>query len=294
MLYLILAILSSTLISVGMRIGKKYSHNQMGMFTVNYLLCILLSCAYMERKPMETDGAGLWMMVILGLITGILYLAGFLFLNWNIRNNGVVLSATFSKLGVLIPTLMAIIVFRETPQWTQILGILLSLAAIVILHFDSESATSAEAAANTNASTQKSRNYKKLFLFFLLIQTGLNDSMSNIFEQLGDPVTKNGYLLITFGTAFLLALLCAIFGRQKVTKYDILFGLLVGLPNYYSARFLLLSLGQLSAVIVFPMYSVATIICITAAGVVMFREKISKKKWIALAVIVAALCLLNL
>ena len=130
-------------------------------------------------------------------------------------------------------------------------------------------------------------------LLGLLLLSGTTDSMANIFEQLGASDAKDVYLLMTFLTAFLIALVMMLSKKVKVTKKDISYGILIGVPNYYSARFLLLSLGNISAVLVYPIYSVATIIVITMAGMILFREQISRKKAVALVLILMALGLLN-
>ena len=49
----------------------------------------------------------------------------------------------------------------------------------------------------------------------------------------------------------------------------------------------------MDAVLVYPMYSIGTIIAVTLVGVLFFKEKLSKKKVIALGMIGIALCLLN-
>lgn len=152
------------------------------MFMANYGACIALSMAFMEGSVGETMSNGNGNILVLGCITGILYLGGFVMLKYNIRHNGLVLASTFMKLGVLIPTVMAVVVF----------------------------------------------------------------------------------------------------------------GLLIGVPNYFSARFLLLALGSVDAVIAYPVYSVATLIAITLIGLLCFHEKLNRKKTAALLMIVAALCLLNL
>ena len=51
---------------------------------------------------------------------------------------------------------------------------------------------------------------------------------------------------------------------------------------------------DINAVIVYPTYSVATLLVITLVGVVFFREKLGKRQYIALGIILAALALLNL
>ena len=73
-----------------------------------------------------------------------------------------------------------------------------------------------------------------------------------------------------------------------------MFGLLVGIPNYFSAKFLLGALETLPAVIVYPVYSVGSILVVTLAGVLLFRERLEKHQWVALGVILAALVLLNI
>jgi len=277
MFYLILAILSSAMVSITMRASEKYITNKMAMFMSNYAICIALSAAFMDWKNVSA-GLGVSALV-LGVISGILYLVSFIFLQNNMQHNGIVLSSTFMKLGVLIPTVMAVVVFHEVPSWTQILGIGISILAIIMIHFEKEA-------------LQESN--KKIWLLLLLVLSGFTDSMANIYEQVGKPEGKDGYLLITFFVAFLLATVFAFGEKNKITRKDLLFGMLIGIPNYFSARFLLLALGSVDAVLGYPRYSVATIIVITLVGLLAFHEQISRKKAFALAMIVVAVWLLNM
>ena len=76
--------------------------------------------------------------------------------------------------------------------------------------------------------------------------------------------------------------------------WEVLFGLLIGIPNFFSAKFLLGALKDIAAVIVYPVYSVATILVVTVTGVLAFREKLEKRQWMALGMILVALALLNM
>ena len=279
MFYLVLAILSSTLISIFMRISEKYLKNQMAMFMANYAVCMLLSILFMTGERSALQGQSMKIAVVLGILSGVLYLGNFMLLQYNMKHNGIVLSSTFMKLGVLIPTVMAIVLFREVPGAMQILGIVLALAAIIMIHFEKGAV---------------SEGNKKFWLLVLLLGSGITDSMANIYEQFGTPERKNDYLLLTFLTAFLIALIFAVCNKRKISGKDILFGILIGIPNYFSARFLLLALGEVEAVIVYPTYSIGTLIAISLAGVIGFHENLSRKKLCALGLIVVALGLLNL
>lgn len=289
MIYLILAIASSSLISIFMRLSENHIKNEMGMFMASYALCAALAVGFMDKSaPQLLLGThDQHLTVILGIITGAFFLGGFLFLKYNMKYNGIVLSSTFMKLGVLIPTIMAIVVFGEVPSVLQIVGIAIAIVAIIIINFEKEP-------HGSNSIGESKNGNKKILLLVLLLLGGLGDSMSNIFEKLGPDSGKDGFLLLTFFTAFVITVAIVVLGKKKLCKADILFGLLVGVPNYFSARFLLASLGSLEAVIVYPTYSVGTMVVVTIVGVIAFREKISKQKGLALGLIAVAIALLNM
>lgn len=279
MLYLILAIISSVLISVCMRASEKHITNQMGMFAANYAICSVLSMIYMEWKSIGSIEMNVTPIFLMGGISGILYLVNFVFLKYNMQKNGIVLSSTFMKLGVLIPTIMAVVVFGETPRALQVLGIVIAIVAIVVFNFRKDA---------MNDGTQK------YLLLLLLLLSGFTDSMAKIYEQFGDVKGSDIYLLVTFFVAFVIAVILAVRNKLGFHIKDGVYGLLIGIPNYYSARFLLMALRSVDAVLVYPLYSVATIILITVVGVIVFREKLNTQKVVALVLVMIAISLINM
>lgn len=279
MINLILAIASSALISILMRYGDDKIENNMGMFIVNYLVCALLSKAFMGGTPLIVTADGIGLAVGLGIVSGIMYLLNFVLLKQNIQKNGVVLSSIFMKLGVIIPTIMAILIFHEKSKLTQIIGVILALAAIVMIHFEKEDMNKARF---------------KYLLVILLLASGFTDSLANVYDKLGNSDLKDHYLLFTFAAAAICAGILWVKQKEKMCRWDVIFGICIGVPNYFSARFLLGALHQIPAVIVYPVYSVLTIVTIIFAGVLIFGEKLSRKKVIAILMIFAALVLLNL
>ncbi len=290
MIWLLLAILSSTMVSVMMRLGEGHIKSNGAMFTINYLICLVLSRLFMGQMALFGDLKGMSTALGLGLISGILYLGSFVLLQQNIKRNGVVMASVFMKLGVLVPVLMAILVFRERPGILQVAGIVLALLAILEMQLE-------------GLGKQKEEMGKKgsrLLLILLLLGGGITDSMANIYDKAGSDLYSDHYLLFTFFAALVCALIMLIGELKKEGKGlggigfgSLLFGVLVGIPNYFSARFLLLALGSIPAVITYPLYSVTTMLCICLAGVFCFGEKLSRAKKIAIVMVVAALILLN-
>ena len=139
----------------------------------------------------------------------------------------------------------------------------------------------------------KAANRSTLGLIALLLCGGMSDVMSKVFQTWGNAEHGNYFLVFTFLIALVLCLaLCAV-KKQSVTVPDVLCGLALGVPNYMSARFLLWALREVPAVVVYPSFSVGTIIVVTLVGVAAFREKVEKRKLIALGLILGALVLLN-
>ena len=74
MIYLLLAILSSTCVSSFMRLSEKFISNKMMMFVANYALCTISSYLYIDNSITYSLDYGFIVMLITGAITGILYL----------------------------------------------------------------------------------------------------------------------------------------------------------------------------------------------------------------------------
>lgn len=278
MVYLILAICASMLVSVTMRLSEGRAKGGVSKLAVNYLMCTLLSAFYAGTTDFFPQAQGLGCALSLGAISGALYLGSFMLLQWNIGVNGVVLPATFMKLGVVVPTLLAIAIFGETPRLAQVMGVLGAIAAILLIRME----------------RGQSRVRNAAGLIALWLGGGVTDSMAKFYDEWGSAALENHYLLYTFAVALLLCTLLTVIKKEKPSLADMGFGLLLGIPNYYSARFLLLSLSQVPAVVAYPTYSVATIVLVTLVGRAFFAERLSRRQMIAMGVILVSLVLLNL
>ena len=278
MIYLLLAVASSALVSVVMRLSTNRVSNNTGMLVMNYVMCMGCAAAVSGLGTLFPHTESLPPALLMGAFNGFLYLAGFVLLQASVRRNGVVLSSTFMKLGLLVPMVMSVFLFGERPDGLQILGFCIAVGSIVLIHFEKE---------------QSAVKYKT-GLILVLLAGGAGDAMSKVFEEVGDPALSGQFLLYTFASAFLLCTVLMLKKKERIGRQELLFGLLIGVPNFFSARFLLMALNSVPAIIVYPTYSVATILVVTLAGVGLFREKLGKRQWTALIAILAALVLLNI
>ena len=277
MFYLILAILCSSSLSIFTRMSEKTVKNNYSLLAVNYMACLLLAIFNTGIKNFFIQEEGMFFTIVLGIINGFLYLYSLILLQKNIKNNGIILTSLFNKLGILIPVLMSILLFHEIPTILQITGIVIAIIAIIYMNYN-----------------KNELNKINFILLYMLLMAGITDSMSKIFEEFGNPVLSDQFLLYTFSSALIFCMIVVFVNKQRFTLEEIKYGLCMGIPNYLSSKFLLLALHQILAVIVYPTFSVGTIITITLAGLLLFKEKMTMIQVIAMIAIMISLVLLNL
>lgn len=286
MLNLILAIISSSLVSIMMRVGEGRAKNNISMLSVNYFICMILSILYTGAGNLFQTGEGLSTAIGLGVINGFFYILSLVLFQNSVKQNGVVLSSIFMKLGIMMPLIISIVLFKEIPTMVQIIGFVIAIAAIVLINLKDKYSGEEKKKPERN-------DWAKIGLIFVLCGCGMADGMSKIYQELGTDRFEELFLVLTFVVAFILSILLIIVKKQKFTKAELLYGALLGVPNYYSARFLLKALDEIPAVVAYPTFSIGTIAVITLAGVIAFKEKITKRQMFAIGLIAIAVVLLN-
>ncbi len=278
MIYLLLAILCSAMLSIIMRLSQRHIGSDLGMLGFNYIVCVILSVIASGVGNLFPAQDGIGITLGLGVINGFLYLGGFVLLQVNIKRNGVVMSTTFMKLGLLVPMIFSLLVFGEKMNLVQSIATILALASIVLINSQKE---------ETNLS------FKWGLILLLLVNGGAN-GMSKVYDEVGNEALSAQFLLYTFAVACLLCWGLALYKKEKITKYHVIYGVAIGVPNFLSAKFLLKAVQTLPAVIAYPTFSVGAIIVVSFVGICFFKEKLDRKQWIAIAGILVALVLLNI
>lgn len=279
MLFLILAVLASSVLAIVLKyLGSGYGY---GVYFFNYVTCAVLAFATMEKKSLwNGDPLPLW----LGAVSGFLYLAALIVYAHSIRKNGAVLSSVFTRLGVLVPIFVSVVLFGERPTPLQGLGILVSVLAAVVMN----------GLPKKGQDQGVTPGVAIVPLLLALLFNGASDSMSKIFTQLGARQDDGLFVFYIFLFAGLFTLILLLREKQKPTRRDVLLGILVGVPNFFSSRLLLAALTELPAFLVYPSYSVGAILVISAASFILFRERLNRRQLGAVGMILGALVLLNL
>ena len=279
MLYLLLTSFCAAAIMIAMRLSNGHIKGRFGMLAVNYFICAVFSWINMGFGSFVPTGDRAAVAVTLGLINGFVYITALSLSQYNIPINGVVLSTVTSRLGgLIVPLAVAILLLGELPRPVQVVGAVIALVSVVVLNYDKERMSAGSV----------------LPLVALFVADGSAVAMSKVFNNLGNPAHSANFLLGTFGVACLLCILVALVRREKFGSQELLYGTMVGVPNFFAARFLLRALETIPAIIVYPTRCVGGIAIVALFGVLYFGERLRRHQWYAMAAITVAIVLLNL
>ena len=279
MIYLLLTMICGSMLSIVIRCSQGRVRSSTAMIAANYFTCMVMALCFLGfgGKLLPTT-EGLGKTFGLGMMNGVFFMTAMMANRYNIKRVGVVLPNLFSKLGaLLVPLVISIFLFGELPGALQVVGFVLAILAIVLMNAHSGSQSITATAT----------------LFLLLFMEGMASSMSKVYRETGDPLLSDHFLLFTFISACLLCVIVLICKHEKPGWMEMLFGAMIGIPNFLAARFVLKALETLPAIIVYPSRSVGTIVIVTLAGIFLFRERLSKRQVIAMLIIFVALVLLN-
>ena len=295
MIYLILAALCSASMAVALRLSEGYSSNKYAILTGHYVTCTFIAYILLPEKrilPSLTNlfragaeaGAESAMMtaVLAGIINGVFFLGMLLLLQYSIKKNGAVLSSAFAKLGIMLPVAASVLFLNERPTLLQTAGMLLVAAAILVI----------------NLEKGKGGASSKMLLLVLFLFSGMGDGMAKVFERIGERRFDALFLFYTFLTALVLSLIPMMRERfsvnRKMSAADFISGIFVGIPNYFSTSLLLAAVTRLPAYLVYPCFSVGTILIVSFVSVLLLKDKMTRRQVYGCGLILAALVLLNL
>ncbi|MBU3110201.1 SMR family transporter [Clostridium lacusfryxellense] len=308
MIYLFLAIICSSSIALIFKYSEGNEMNRYAVTSSNYFTAFTVSLfmilfqshikiynmgisltnfaheftkVIIKNNGVFSEGASLSWAILLGLIGGIFFFLSFVYYQKSVGKNGAAISGTFGKLGILVPMIFSVIIWKEIPRILQWVGIFMALFSIVFVNISSNKDESGNIRVN-------------LTLILLFLFGGMSEFQNKLFQQYALAEYKNVFLFFIFVMAFILSLYFVIKSKAKVTKKDLIVGFLVGIPNLFSSYFLIMALSFMPTSIAFPVYSAGSIIFISLGEVLLFKEKISKKNKAAILLVILALVLINI
>ena len=273
MIALSLTIILTTVLFLVFKEFQKRNINTNQAITFNYLIAALIALFigdvnYNIYNLINTD----WFYSTIAL--GIFFIVMFNIMAITTQKLGISISSMASKMSLIIPVIGAVIFQNASIGVYKILGIIIAIIS-VYLTFKKSGQTAKPALAII------------LFLGAGILDMWL-DSIRNNF--LSSTVDFNLFIVTVFFIAFSVGLIKVIWDRKKIIKKNIVAGIVLGVPNYFSIYFVLLALDNLGGIYVFPILNIGVVLFSAIISWLFYQEQMSKTNW--MGIVLACLSIL--
>ena len=278
MIWLLPAALCSITIAVILKINERRGGDRLLLAGANYLFASVFAFLIL-RGGVELPSTGT---LVLGGVTGIIYVLGFLLLMAGISKGPLAVPVTVMRLSVAVPVVVAIFLWNEYPGPLQWVGLAAGAAAIVLFGLGIKAPEGEHRAGEG---------------FWLLMVTmfavmGTGDVLLKAFREISPDSERLVFTWLLFTSAAVFSWLMIVIRRVPFDRSTFLLGLLLGLPNLFSTVFTLLALRGVPASIAFPFINLTVIFGSMLLALALWKEKLGPVATAGLVLAALALILL--
>lgn len=284
MIALALSVLSSTIIMVVFKLFDRYKIQTFQAIVVNYGVCVLCGVVLAKQSPSLELLNYPWYPFT--FVLGMFFITGFFAAGKTIEYFGVSVGAVVSKMSIAISVSAAFFLFKEEVNALKLIGILLSVAAIFLV-------------CKKDVVVKFNKRYL-IFPIAIFIIGGINEVVLNYVSITNlDKQDLNIFNISLFGNAFFfgLIILTVLYILKKITFSfkDVLAGVLLGIPNYFSIYFLLkaLQIDWLGSAAIYPITNVSVISLSALIAWLFLNERISILNFIGICLAIFAIVLIT-
>ena len=283
MIYVLLSVVCSVLVSVLLKLARRFDIDVGQAIAWNYVMASALTAAVLQPSltPLREPAAPWLALVALGVLLPTIFLA----LAASVRHAGIVRSDAAQRLSLLLSLLAAFALFGEQLTAFKGLGIALGLLALLCMVWRrGRGATHGEGVAG--------------WLYPLLVFGGFG-AIDILFKRValaGVPLgtSLQAMFALALPVAFALQLWRRVQGQTRFTVRSALAGALLGLANFGNILFYLRghrALPQHPA-LVFASMNLGVVALGALVGLLLFRERLSRLNLIGVALALLAIAVI--
>ena len=287
MLYLIIGIACNILLLLILRSFQKFSVASFPAIVVNYFIAGSFSLLFTSPKTIYIEATHLWLPA---LFLGSLFVSIFYLISQTTVKFGVSVASVANKMSVVIPVILAFIIYKDSPDLFKILGIIIALLSVFLV--------------SASHKKEENKSDKKNFLLPLAVflGSGIIDALVNYAQKIlvhSEAETACFSGLSFFAAGLIGVVAFVLFYKEKSTidiKKTLLAGIILGTPNFFSIYFIMKAIDAnfMQSSVLYPILNVSVVLGSTFCAYLFFAEKISVKNMIGIALSVIAIAFIAL
>ncbi len=284
MIYLILSILSSTVIVIVFKIQSKINIKLFPVIVINYFTATFLGLILNQQQiSFQQIASSSW--IYGALIIGVLLIIGFYLIGYSTQKIGIAITTVTNKMSVVLPMLFSMFFYAESISFLKLIGIILALLAMFLSVYRKRT---------------KDFDIKYVYLPVLLFFTiGLIDSVVKYGQANLTDSEVPVFTAISFGIAGIVGIISAVFNTTKFKDFlnikILVTGIIIGSANFGSMYFLIYALEKsgFDSSVVFGVNNIGIIALSVLSAFFIFKEKFKIVNWFGILLSLIAIALLT-
>lgn len=285
MFFFIATVVTNVLITIVLKLFDRFRIHSLQAIVVNYCVCVATGCWFTGYSPFNTETLSRpWLPWT--LLMGAGFIGAFNLMAWCTQKTGITTMALANKLSLVIPVSVAILFFGEQAGVIKIAGLILAIPAIWLI----------------NRSQSGAVKGTLLWPSVLFIVSGSLDTLVNYIQgaYLATPKDQALCTIVCFATAgaigIMLVLAKVFVGNMKLSFRNVVAGVALGIPNFFSIYFMVKALRsnifQSSATI--PLLNISILVTTALIAIFAFREQAGAAKIAGLIFAAVAILMIGL
>lgn len=284
MIYLLLSILSSSVIYITFKITERFKTNLVKLITVNYLVAAILGFSF-NRYPISVSDIITSHWLLYALLVGLSFILMFFMIGYSVRISGVAVTTIAGKMSMVIPVLFSILYFSEKTPPLKIAGLILATVSVFLTVY--------------RPISKKKNLWPVLLPLTIFLGSGVTDSIVKYAQTCFVP--NNMSLLFSsmvFLTALAIGLIYIILKRKTITQSisiaELSGGTVLGIANFGSFYYFIIALNnsKLDSSVLFGLNNICIVLFSILVGSFVFKEKLSKLNFAAVIMAITAILIL--
>jgi drug/metabolite transporter (DMT)-like permease len=283
MLYVFLSVCCSVVVSVLLKLARRYSVDIFQAITWNYSMAILLTWFFFRPQLQNLQQPPVTIFVALGVLLPLV----FWIMASSVRVVGIVRTDVAQRLSLFIPILAAFLLFKEPLNTLKIIGIAVGFAAILC-------------SIQWQKQTANRKVFSNAWIYLIVVFLGFG-IIDILFKQVAvfKEVTYTTSLFIIYILAFVISFICLLFRvftrQSRIIWPHMMFGWVLGVANFGNILFYLKAHKSLSTSpsMVFSAMNIGVITMGAIVGLFVFHERLSLLNKIGIGLAIVAIIIIS-
>lgn len=279
--YLSASIITSTFIFVVFKLFDRKGVDNLTAIVINYGVAATLGFCLNTEYAWDALHHQSWFSN--ALVLGFIFITIFNVMAKTSQIHGVSVASVATKMSVVIPVVAAFFLYNDEITAMKIVGLVLALAGVYLV---------------SKPKVKTNMRMRYLFLPILVFAgSGFIDTFIKYNQEVHfEDSRMEAFLILTFLVAGLAGITyCLVTNKGKWNRKNLLWGIGLGVPNYFSMYFLVKTLdaGWESSVI-FPVNNLGIVALSALVSLIGFRESLSRLNWIGIGLSMLAIIIFAL